>query len=82
MKFFYAVLFYSILLVLGANSFVTVQVTSLLVKPSSRTNVLFSVKNIGKADKIDENECSSQNNTSSGFLKCRRTYFLTSVGIC
>ena len=27
------------------------------------------------------NECSSQNNISGGFLNCKRTHFLTSVGI-
>ena len=31
---------------------------------------------------INENhECFSQNNTSRGFLKCKRMYFLSSVGI-
>ena len=52
------------------------------IRQVQATKISFQAQNTGKSDKINQNECSSQNNTSKGFLKCKRTYFLSSVGIC
>ena len=40
-----------------------------------------SNENTREADKINQNECSSQKSTNRGILKCKWTYFLTLVGI-
>ena len=46
-----------------------------LVKPSSRTNLLFPDENNGTADKINGIEFSSQNDTSRGFSNCNGHIF-------
>ena len=45
--------------------------------------ILLPVQNTGKADKTNNNDALVKTIpvTSGGFLKCKRTYFVTSFGI-